>query len=225
MKEFLIENKKIYFKDHLNGGGDDFGIKSMKNDLVFPNINKGKILEMCSGPGFIGFYLNFIGLAEELYLIDINDENRSCIEETIKYNKLTNTKFTHSNVFQSFNENVIFDTIVSNPPMFETPSARFHYENNEYLLAIDEDWKFHKEFFRNVERFMNENSTIIFIENHYGISIKQIKNLLNGTNLKIEHIISTNKTDYSTPTINHSFFTIVLKLKNDNDNTEIQKFI
>jgi len=221
MKEFLIENKKIYFEDHLNGGGNTFGIDSFKNEFVFPFINKGKILEMCSGPGFIGFYLNFIGLADELVLIDINDENKECINETIKYNQLTNTKFIHSDVFDSFNEDIVFDTILSNPPWYSKPSNTFYYENNEFLKAIDTDWNFHRKFFQSVEKFMNENTKIIFIENHHGMSLNELKNLLNGTNLKIEKVVSTNG---GTPTIIHSFFTVILRLKN-NDNIETQKFI
>lgn len=222
MKELLIENKKIYYKDHLDGGGGDFGIKSFKHNLVVPYIRKGKIVEMCSGPAFIGFYLNFIGLAEELYLIDINDENRSCVEETIKINQLTNTHFIHSDVFKSFDTQIVFDTIVSNPPMFKKPSSTFYYENNEYLLAIDEDWKFHKEFFSSVDKFMDNDSRIIMVENYYGISLKEITELLSNTNLIIEDVVSTNGVVDNI----HSFYTIILKLKNNIDsNKKIQKII
>ncbi len=221
MKQIFIEGNPIYFEDHLDGGGSSFGIDTFKNQLVFPFINKGKILEMCSGPGFIGFYLNFIGLADELFLIDINDENENCINETINYNQLTNTKFIHSDVFDSFNQNVIFDTIVSNPPWYSKPNSTFYYENNEFLKAIDTDWNFHRKFFQSVEKFMNENTKIIFIENHYGMALNELKSLLNDTNLKIEKVISTNG---GIPTNIHSFYTVIIKLKNNNDN-EIQKII
>ena len=147
MKEILIENKKIYFKDNLEGGGIAFGVDAIKNNLAFYNISKGKTLEICSGPGFIGFYLNFIGLADELYLIDINEENRDCINETIKYNELTNTKFIHSDGFSSFNEDIVFDTIVSNPPHFNLPIENLTDVDNWVRLTVDEDWKFHKNFF------------------------------------------------------------------------------
>jgi methylase of polypeptide subunit release factors len=221
MKEFLIENKKIYFEDRLDGGGSRFGIDSIKHDLIFPFINKGKILEMCSGPGFIGFYLNFIGLADELFLIDINDENRDCINKTINYNELTNTKFIHSDVFDSFDEDVVFDTIVSNPPWYSKPSSTFDYVDNEFLKAIDTDWNFHRKFFQSVEKYINENTKIIFIENHHGMSLNELKNLLNGTNLKIEKAVSTNG---GVPTDIHSFYTVIITLKNGSDE-EIKKFI
>jgi tRNA1(Val) A37 N6-methylase TrmN6 len=219
MKQIFIDGNPIYFEDHLNGGGNTFGIDSFKNELVFPFINKGKILEMCSGPGFIGFYLNFIGLADELVLIDINDENKECINETIKYNQLTNTKFIHSDVFDSFNEDVVFDTIVSNPPWYSKPSDTFDYVNNEFLKAIDMDWRFHTKFFQSVEKYINKNTKIVFIENYYGMSLIQLQKLIKGTNLQIEEIISTN----GGPSKNHSFYTIILKLKTDNN--QLQKLI
>lgn len=221
MKQFSIEGKSIFYEDHLNGGGDDFGIKAFQHELVSPHIKKGKIVEMCSGPAFIGFYLNFIGLAEDLYLIDINDENRSCVEKTIKSNQLTNTHFIHSDVFKSFDTHIVFDTIVSNPPMFKKPSNDFYYENNEYLLAIDEDWKFHKEFFGSVEKYMDETTRIIFVENYYGMSLKDVQNLISDTNLIIEDVVSTNGTS---DTFHHSFYTIILKIKNTN-NKELQKLL
>lgn len=207
MKEFLIEKRKIFFEQHLDGGGTWFGLDSIKNQFVFSNINKGKILEMCSGPGFMGFYLNFIGVATELFLIDINQENEYYINETIKYNKLTNTKFINSNVFESFNENITFDTIVLNPPHFSKIKNNFNYEKNVMNLNIDVGWQFHKNFFKNVEKFMHQKTKIIIIENYKGISMKEMQNLINNSNLKIEEIISTT----------YSFFAIILKLKtNDN---------
>ena len=129
---------------------------------------------MCSGPAFIGFYLKFISLADDLYLFDINDDNRRYINQTIKDNELKDVRFIHSDVFDSFEEEVVFDTIVSNPPMFKRASSTFWYENNEYLLAIDEDWRFHKKFFRDVVRFMDSESRIIMIENHHGMSLNEL---------------------------------------------------
>jgi methylase of polypeptide subunit release factors len=207
MKEFLIEKRKVYYEEHLDGGGTWFGVETIKNNLVLSNINKGKILEICSGPGFMGFYLNFIGLADELFLIDINKENEKYINETIKHNNLTNTNFIHSDVFESFTENITFDTIISNPPHFANKEI---YENKEWeqwmTLLVDRDWSFHKKFFNSVEKFMNENTKIIFIENSAGMSEKRIRCLIDGTNLKIEQLISNT----------YPFFTIILTLKNNN---------
>lgn len=204
MEEVLIEKRKVYFAKHLDGGGTWFGVETIKNDLVISYINRGKILEMCSGPGFMGFYLNFIGLSDELYLIDINQENEKYINETIKFNKLTNTKFIHSDVFESFTENIVFDIIISNPPHFT--NWVLDEPDWQEILTIDKEWKFHKNFFNNVEKFMNENTKIIFIENYQGMSVKDMRDLINDTNLRIEEIVSTT----------YPFFTVILKLKNDN---------
>jgi hypothetical protein len=53
---------------------------------------------------------------------------------------------------------------------------------------------------------MNENTKIIFIENSAGMSEKRIRCLIDGTNLKIEQLISNT----------YPFFTIILTLKNNN---------
>jgi tRNA1(Val) A37 N6-methylase TrmN6 len=209
MKEFSIEKRKVYYEEYLDGGGTSFGVEIIKNNLVFSNIKKGKILEMCSGPGFMGFYLNFIGLADELFLIDINKENEDCINETIKFNKLINTKFIHSDVFESFTKNIIFDTIISNPPHYT--DCILDEPDWQEILTIDKEWKFHKNFFNNVEKFMNKNTKIIFIENYYeGMSVKDMRHLIKHTNLKIEQIVSTI----------YPYFTVILKLKNSNELNE-----
>ena len=169
MKEILIENKKIYFKDNLEGGGIAFGVDAIKNNLAFYNISKGKTLEICSGPGFIGFYLNFIGLADELYLIDINEENRDCINETIKYNELTNTKFIQSDSFKSFYIHNTFDTIIMNPPHYSSERNGGYISKEEELICMDKDLKFQKDFFRAARNYLKKDGVIILIGNMGGI--------------------------------------------------------
>jgi 16S rRNA G1207 methylase RsmC len=93
MKQIVIDGNTLFYDEKLDGGGSTFGINSLKNEVVEKSIKRGSILEMCSGPGFMGFYLNFKGFTDELVLVDINDENVLSIEKTISYNKLTNTKF------------------------------------------------------------------------------------------------------------------------------------
>lgn len=208
MKEFILDKGKVYYEEHLDGGGTTFGVNCLKDPSVSLYIKKGKILEMCSGPGFMGFYLNFEGYADELYLLDINNENKSCIEETIKNNGLTNTKFFNSNIFDSFNEDVVFDTIVSNPPHFSTPRPGGYKDSYEELISLDLDMNFHKKFFKDVKKFMNEDSRIILVENAGGISANDIIEIASN-----DFDIHVGDYDRYGWVRDSRFYTVTLKLK------------
>ena len=71
MKQFILKKGKVIYDEIYDGGGSSFGINALKDEKVKSVIKKGNILEMCSGPGFMGFYLNFEGYADYLILSDI----------------------------------------------------------------------------------------------------------------------------------------------------------
>jgi methylase of polypeptide subunit release factors len=216
MINILIENKKIYYDKHLNGGGASFGIAGLKMDSIIKHINKGKILEMCSGPGYMGFYLNFIGRADELYLSDINSENFLYIKKTIEENNLTNTKFIESDSFKSFNLDIKFDTIICNPPhFFESKNFKDYYSK---LLSVDLGFEFHKNFFNEAHNYMNESSKIIMIEYLHGIPPNTLKKLLP------EHMIVI----YFIQISNHlPYYVSIIKLKDNfkNENNYRNRWI
>ena len=172
MSEFKLDKGTVYYIEELDGGGTTFGINCLKS--VLPKVRRGNILEMCSGPGFMGFYLNFEGYADKLLLSDLNAYNRRYIHETIEKNNLTNTEFLHSNGFTSINENMKFDTIVSNPPHFATPKPTGYKSDQEKLITLDQDMSFHKNFLRDVKKYMHKDSIIILIENATGINADDI---------------------------------------------------
>ena len=172
MIEFKLDNGIVYYTEELDGGGTTFGINCLKS--VLPKVKKGNILEMCSGPGFMGFFLNFEGYADKLVLSDLNAYNRKYINETIEKNGLTNTEFIHSNGFMSLNDGMIFDTIVSNPPHFATPKPTGYRSEQEKLITLYEDMAFHRNFLRDVKKHINKDSIIILIENATGINADDI---------------------------------------------------
>jgi methylase of polypeptide subunit release factors len=173
MEELILENGKIYYESEYDGGGSVFGINCLKNDEILKNILKGKILEMCSGPGFMGFYLNFEGLAKKLVLADINPLNNKSIQETIKENRLENVEFYHSNLFSSIPK-MEFDTIISNPPHFLNPKIGGYKNLTEQYISLDEDMMLHKSFFIEVLNYIHKNSKIIMVENCDGVSARDI---------------------------------------------------
>jgi methylase of polypeptide subunit release factors len=174
MLEFKTEKGIVYYKEELDGGGTTFGVNCLKDPSVNRNIKKGDILEMCSGPGFMGFYLNFEGYADTLTLSDVNLENQKYIYQTIEKNNLTNTKFIHSDNFRSFDSEMMYDTIISNPPHFATPRPGGYKDSYQELISLDQDMSFHKNFFDFVGDHLKEDGRIILVENAGGISANDI---------------------------------------------------
>ena len=174
MKEFKLDKGIVYYIEELDGGGTTFGINCLKSEPVLSKVRRGNILEMCSGPGFMGFYLNFEGYADNLLLSDLNAYNRKYILNTIEKNSLDNTEFLHSNGFTSISSDIIFDTIISNPPHFATPKPNGYRSLQEKLITYDSDMDFHKKFLIDAKKHMHKDSIIILIENATGINSDDI---------------------------------------------------
>jgi len=169
----------LYYKD-LDGGGTTFGINALKSQEVEKCIKPGNVLEMCSGPGFMGFYLKAKGLADNLYLVDINESNRECIDSTILYNNFTNVEFIKSDCFDNIPKGIIFDTIVSNPPHFKTERPGGYRTRNEKIISLDTNMKIHKSIFDNAKHYMNKDSRLILVENCDGVTEEDIRKKIDG---------------------------------------------
>jgi len=149
----------------------------LNSENVKKFIKKGRVMEMCSGPGFMGFHLLGQGYCDELYLIDINSENLKHINETIRLNNLNNVKFIESNGFNELVGEPNIDVIISNPPHFKTLRPEGYRFDNEKLLSLDEDMNFHKEFFKNVKKHLNKDGVIILVENTEGVTEEDIREM------------------------------------------------
>lgn len=174
---FETNNIKISYEPHLDGGGTTFGINALDSENVKKFIKKGRVMEMCSGPGFMGFHLLGQGYCNELYLIDVNSENLKHINETIRLNNLNNVKFIESNGFNKLVGEPNIDVIISNPPHFKTLRPEGYRFDNEKLLSLDEDMNFHKEFFKNVKKHLNKDGVIILVENTEGVTEEDIREM------------------------------------------------
>jgi hypothetical protein len=179
----IVSNNKtidvLYYKD-LDGGGSTFGIKALESLEVKKHLKKGNTLEICSGPGFMGFYLKSIDIADNLYLTDINNSNKECIDSTIQFNNLSNVEFIKSDCFESIPKNLIFDTIVSNPPHFKTERPGGYRSENEMLISLDSDMRVHKSIFENAKNHMHKDSRLILVENCDGVTENDIRKLVDG---------------------------------------------
>jgi methylase of polypeptide subunit release factors len=205
---FETNNIKISYEPHLDGGGTTFGVNALDSENVKKFIKKGNIMEMCSGPGFMGFHLLAKKYCDELYLVDINNENLQHINETIKTNNLNNVKFIQSNGFNELIANNDIDTIISNPPHFKTIRPGGYRSKHEELISLDENMNFHKNFFKNVKNYLNKDGVIILVENCEGVTENDIIELTND-DFTIEYV---EYNDYGW-TGKSLFYTIILKLK------------
>lgn len=210
MKKFTIQSNQtidvLYYSD-LDGGGTTFGINALKKDSIHQYIKKGNILEMCSGPGFMGFYTKAKGLADNLYLVDVNESNKECIDFTVSYNNLTNVEFIKSSCFDKVPEHLIFDTIISNPPHFKTERPGGYRSENEKLISLDEDMKIHKSIFDYAKNHMHKGSRLILVENCDGVTEEDIRKMIDGV-YGVEYV-EYNSYDWPGKS---TFYTIVLYL-------------
>jgi methylase of polypeptide subunit release factors len=174
MKELILDNGKIIYDEIYDGGGSIFGINALKDERVINVIKKGNILEMCSGPGFMGFFLNLQGFANQLVLSDINQSHSSYIRETILQNNLMNTKFIQSDGFKSFKIHNMFDTIIMNAPHYSSPREGGYVSKEEELICLDQDLQFHKHFFKSAKNYLKKDGVIVLIGNMGGIQPQQI---------------------------------------------------
>jgi methylase of polypeptide subunit release factors len=214
MQKLNLNKNFVYYETYLDGGGSIFGIEAMNS--IQKHLKPGKVLEMFSGPAFMGFYLKFNELAETLYLSDINLENEACINKTIKENNLKNVKFIHSDIFDSFDKNIIFDTIICNPPHFKTPRPWGYKEKFEKLISLDEDMHIHKKFFKDVKQFMHNDTKIVLIEHPNGVTIDDIQSIIAD-----DFIIDYTESNRYGWIRDIQYRTIILKLKNMEVNNEV----
>jgi methylase of polypeptide subunit release factors len=214
MLEFKINNTTVYYSQHLDGGGTTIGVNSLNGDQVRKFLKRGNVLEMCSGPGFMGFFMKENGYSDNLILSDINVENITYINQTIEKNQLSNVEFLESDCFDSFKEGILFDTIVSNPPHFKTHRPGGYRSEHEKLLSLDEDTQFHKRFFKDVTKYLKDDGVIILVENCEGVTEEDIRGMVDG-NLTVEYV---EYDDYKWKG-ESTFYTIVLsknKIKHEN---------
>ena len=209
MEIFKIESNNktinVLYYENLDGGGTTFAIKALKSSEVAKHFKKGNTLEICSGPGFMGFYLKSIGVADNLYLTDINNSNKQCIDSTIEVNNLSNVEFIKSDCFESIPKNLIFDTIVSNPPHFKSERPGGYRSENEMLISLDGDMRIHKSIFENAKNYMNKDSRLVLVENCDGVTEEDIR-ILSQEHFTVEMV------DYSSYGWEgkSTFYTIIL---------------
>ena len=185
MKDINLNNIKVFYEQEYDGGG----YRLVDGMFTHPRIakiceGKQKVLEMCSGPGFFGFYLLGREPRQSLHLTDINKDLIPIVRETIIKNDLHNVIF-ETKMWPSEE----FDLVVLNPTHHNNlnPHKKGEFTGIMKLINYDEDWNFHKKFFDSLHNHLSDDGCAVVIENHDGSSPDTFDKLIPNA-LKVEYI-------------------------------------
>ena len=175
----MLNFKNIYYDGSLDGGGR-LWIDYIKH-YDFPKFNS--IMEMCSGPGFMGFFLGMKYGVQDIHLIDIHPPCLPSIQETNKQNNL-NAKFYLSDTYDNYDGPMV-DFICSNPPhLVEKPETLRQYTDYDPRIWVDKDWHFHKKFFKDLHKYLKVGGHLLLMENKFAFGNEMIYSMCN----RLEHI-------------------------------------
>ena len=183
-------NFPVFFYGKHNGGGPLFiDYIFSKKEFLEEHKDCKTALEVCSGPGFIGFYLYKYLNLDFINFVDINGEVEESVNKTIQHNNV-NGKFFTSDALDDYTGGKV-DLIVMNPPFFTTEEEfNKHIEicgidNKESiersrLITLDKNFKFHSKLVDKCLDILTDNGRIVFLEVINNIEPSKIINKLKG---------------------------------------------
>ena len=165
----------------LDGGGMTFGQQYL--DVIRRRVGKvGHVFEYCAGPGFIGFSLLAHGLCDRLTLADINPDAVKAVRNTIAENHLEGRVSVYeSDCLTQIPSTERWDLVVSNPPHFDGDEKDY----KEAIRLVDPGWVIHKNFYRDVKKFLNPGASIIFQENAHATRREDFEQLIRENGLTL----------------------------------------
>lgn len=115
-----VKNIEIFWNENIDGSG-----RSMWFNFYRILRNKGRVndlLELGSGPGFIGYSLLDLDYCNNLFLTDINENACKACKKTNEHNNLNNVNIVCCDAFNGIEKQ--FDVIVCNPPFDSNPNPK-----------------------------------------------------------------------------------------------------
>jgi len=195
-------NYPVFAQFRHDGGGSMFVEQMLSQPYIKDKLRvpSGNVMEMCSGPGFMGFYLHWQFNLEKAFFVDYNPAVREGLEKTMQYNGVDGAFFESFALESYTGDNV--DLIILNPPHVtkEEEYIKIKEDNPDWYIEdiqarrilLDEGFKFHKSFCSSVSDILNSGGKIGFIENPSFIPADMIKDEL-GDEFKFETITFTKK--------------------------------
>jgi len=178
-------NYTVFAQFRHDGGGSMFVEQMLSQPSIKEKlrVKSGNVMEMCSGPGFMGFYLHREFNMKKAFFVDYNPDVKEGLEKTMLYNNVTGAFFESFALDNYTGGNV--DLIILNPP---------HVTKEEEYLKNKTIWyfKFHKSFCSSVSDILNSGGKIGFIENPSFIPASMIMDEL-GDEFSFETITFTKK--------------------------------
>ena len=164
---------EVYFRGEHNGGGPVF-IKNLFGTEYFLNKHKDckSVLEVCSGPGFIGWYLYKHLNMNSVHFLDIHEPVKEDLKLTAEANN-EELNFYHSDGFKNYDGPKV-DLIVMNPPFFHTDKQFEQFLEHDKIknefsirnskrIAFDKDFKLHDNLINNYEKHLTDTGRIVFL--------------------------------------------------------------
>ena len=163
----------VFYQPLHNGGGKLF-IEHIFSKPMFLDEHKDckSVLEVCSGPGFIGWYLYNKLKMESVNFLDIHAPVEEDLKMTGEYNNI-DFHFSLSDGFKNYTGPKV-DLIVMNPPYYVTDEAfdnHIKYMNlkedqieHARRITFDKDGELHNNFIENFEKHLTPNGRMVFLE-------------------------------------------------------------
>lgn len=146
-------------KENRNGGGTL--IREPILDYLRETISKpSKVLEMCSGPCYIGKHFYENDFCDELHAADVN-------KFALPYDEYI-TKYV-TDGFDKIPEQQ-YDLIVCPIPWFPHRVYAFHNDKDvSELLTVDPQFRLHKKIYSNAHQYLKDGGHLLMIECIYAV--------------------------------------------------------
>ena len=174
-RTYLGSKYHVHYNKYHNGGGP-YLIDLFLKDYSFPKFNS--VMEFCSGPGFMGYYLMHKYNLPEVHLVDINPEVKPAIDLTNQENHW-NGIFYLSDALENYNGPKV-DFIITNPPHctnLEQFNQCTNNKRNQKNILLDQNLNMHKKFANKLNKVLNKNGHLMLIENNIYIPASKLDKL------------------------------------------------
>jgi len=174
----------VFYKLENYGSGPNF-IESIYSSKSFLEEHEDckSVLEVCCGPGYVGWYLYNKLKLDTIHFIDIHEPVLEDIKKTASYNK-ADFNFYLSDGFKDYNGPKV-DLIISNTPFMpsEEEYSRYISDNNitdknrienDKRLYMDLDLKLHKNLLENFSDHLTDIGRIVFVQDKKSATVDKL---------------------------------------------------
>jgi SAM-dependent methyltransferase len=163
----------VYDRPDLDGGGRDFGQDIHRVLREIRPRGCDRLFEFCAGPGYMGYSLLARGYCTQLVLADVNPVAVQAARLTAQLNNIEDrVTIYEADGISSIDPAEKWDVVVGNPPHLPTIEKAHSY------LLHDVGWELHREFYRQVKRFLNPGGIVVMQENRIGSTAEMFRPMI-----------------------------------------------